>query len=262
MAAAPAAGGAGEAPKRTNIRTLKPSIRIGINKDTPTYVQTLRGIDRNPREAYEYLIKNVTTSIDSNREMCVGLGKGFTKTSAQKSDLLFGVIEDYKPLYGFATVKVHQLFAERNLYFEIDVFCGKSSFKGTGKLIMDEIKKVAHQNSVKSIILKSTPDAIPFYLAQGFRAFDYAFDRDGLTRMYFNLDGSEDTRWKFIRKFEGDPIGRPPTPSALAAAEAPASAAIASATEIADKPPKSAGGARRATKRRSKGSNKKKYTRK
>lgn len=195
--------------------------------------------------------------------MCVGLTKAFTKRSAENCNLLFVVEGDiYKfATYGFATVMVHKLGADQKKYFEIDAFCTKQSFKGVGKLIMNEIKKVASEprNAITSIVLKSTPGAIPFYLSQGFRMYDAAPNADKLTRMYFNLDGSDDNSWTIIPHFKGDPIVPPAAPAA-----APASA-VSTSKNGAGAPVKSSGGrsgTKTKTKRRSKGSNKKKYTRK
>lgn len=261
-----AAGGAGaEAasagpPNRINIRTVSPlqPVIIGMNKNQPIYVLSLRGTGRDPRQTYDDIMKILPKRVDSNKEMCVGLSKPFTKKSAETSNLIFALMGDVFTvgMYGFATVKVYKIGAEEKKYFEIDVFCTKQSFKGIGKRIMDEIKKIAlnPENSITSIVLKSTPGAIGFYASQGFRQYDMTPDRAGLTRMYLNINGSEEESWKTVPGFSGDRIV--PAEPAPAAAAAPAPAP-APAPALPAAP--SAGGARR-TKRRSKG--KRKYTHK
>jgi hypothetical protein len=279
MAAAspsPAAGGAG-APARTNVSTIRPPLHvsIGLNKAAPMHAGMLYGTGYDPKSTYDQFMKSIPKQIDSNKEMCVGLTKAFTKRSAENCHLLFAVQGDiYRfATYGFATLFVHKLGADQKKYFEIDSFCTKQSFKGVGKLIMNEIKKIAsiERNAILSIVLKSTPGAIPFYQSQGFRVYDTAPNKDGLTRMYLNIDGSESDSWKIIPHFSGDPIVPPPaeaveeaTADAAAAAPAPAPAAAAEATGGAGAAPSAGGGRRRrrTTKRRSKGSRNKKYTRK
>lgn len=199
-------------PNKVNIGSLSPlpRIQIGMNKDQPIYVQMLRGIGRNPRETYEYIMKILPRRIDSNSEICAGLSKPYSKKSAESSSLLFAMEGDLHivGIYGFATVKMYKLGAEQKKYFEIDVFCTKQSFKGIGKRIMDEIKKIAcmPENSITSIVLKSTPGAIGFYLSQGFHVYDASPDRAGLTRMYLNMNGSEEESWKIVPGFGGDMI--------------------------------------------------------
>jgi hypothetical protein len=261
-APAPAAGGAGGAgAPRVNISTIghKLHVSVGINRTAPMYVGTLYGFYGDSKGSFDLLTKIIPKRIDSNEEMCVGLAKAFTKRSVTNAHMIFAVQGDVYTIgiYGFATVNVHKLGADDKKYFEIDAFCTKQSFKGVGKLIMNEIKKIASdpRNGITSIVLKSTPGAIPFYLSQGFRLYDTAPSADKLTRMYFNIDGSDDNSWTIIPQFSADPIVPPAAPAAD-----PESAAAASA----DTPSKSAGGGRRrqrATKR-SKGLAKKKYTRK
>ena len=263
-APAPAAGGAGGAgAPRVNISTIghKLHVSVGINRTAPMYVGTLYGFYGDSKGSFDLLTKIIPKRIDSNEEMCVGLAKAFTKRSVTNAHMIFAVQGDVYTIgiYGFATVNVHKLGADEKKCFEIDAFCTKQSFKGVGKLIMNEIKKIAsvERNEITSIVLKSTPGAIPFYLSQGFRVYDTAPNKDGLTRMYLNIDGSDSDSWKIIPHFSGDPIVPPPAAHAAAAAAAEATGGAGAAP--------SAGGARqgrRSIKRRSKASNKKKYTRK
>lgn len=255
-----AAGGAGTGkPNRVNIRTVVPPplIKIGMNKDQPIYVQSLRGLGRDSRWEYDYLMKILPRRIDANSEMCVGLSKSYSKRSIENSNLIFAVEGNIHTIgiYGFASIKMYKIGPEEKKYFEIDVFCTKQSFKGIGKRIMDEIKRVAThaENSITSIVLKSTPGAIPFYLSQGFRVYDAVPDRSGLTRMYLNINGSDEETWKSVPGFSGDRI----VPAeAAAAAPSPSSAptpapaqAKSPALPAAEGPPPSAGGARRTRKK-------------
>jgi hypothetical protein len=266
MAAAAGGAGAGAGagrPNRVNIRTVvpQPSIKIGMNKNQSIYVQSLRGIGRDPRWEYDYLMKILPKRIDANSEMCVGLSKSYSKRSIENSNLIFAVEGDVHTIgiYGFASIKMYKIGAEEKKYFEIDVFCTKQSFKGIGKRIMDEIKKVASnpENSITSIVLKSTPGAIPFYLSQGFRLYDAVPDRAGLTRMFLNINGSDEESWKSVPGFSGDRIvpaeaaAAAPSPAPLPA-PAPAQAqaqAKSPALPAAERPPPSAGGARRSRKK-------------